>query len=98
MNTTIEDDDLFFFERHKQVFKGINAGEYLDKEDFEKFASSLASLRGTACPSPPSTEEQDELWDSLFDEVQIWYGDIQKKETHEQFSARQKSKFILTRK
>jgi len=38
---TIEDDALHFFDKHKQTFRGINAGDYIDKEDFEKFAASL---------------------------------------------------------
>lgn len=39
---TLEDDALHFFDKHKIVFSsGMNSGEYLDKEDFEKFAASL---------------------------------------------------------
>ncbi len=41
MTPTIEDDALHFFDKHKQTFRGINAGDYIDKEDFEKFAASL---------------------------------------------------------
>ena len=42
----IEDQALHFFDSNKRVFTGINAGEYLDKEDFEKFAASLSKQVG----------------------------------------------------
>lgn len=32
-----------FWHRHKQTFKGINAGDYIDKDDFDKFVETLSS-------------------------------------------------------
>lgn len=37
----LNDADRYFY-NHKQTFTGINAGSYLDEEDFMKFANSAA--------------------------------------------------------
>jgi hypothetical protein len=42
---TIEDDALHFFDKNKIIIRsGMNAGEYLDKEDFERFAASIKQI------------------------------------------------------
>lgn len=38
----LNDAELFWY-NHRRTFTGINAGEYIDKEDFNKFIQSLSS-------------------------------------------------------
>lgn len=37
-----KNDGLWFFEKNKMTFTGINAGEYITKEDFEVFLDSMS--------------------------------------------------------
>lgn len=39
----IKNDAALYFHNHKQTFTGINGGDYIDKEDWDKFFDSLQS-------------------------------------------------------